>query len=361
MTFDPQKPFNQLPLLPPSVDLDTRPVLKQLSRSRSVLAELKGYADMIPNKRLLLDAVVLLEAKDSSAIENIVTTHDELYKALIADPATLSAAAKEVMNYRAAVYRGYESIRQQKRVTIEMLCEIQAILERERPGIRTEPGTVLMNRQTGKIVYTPPTGEKTLRKLLADMERYLEIADDTDPLIKMAVAHYQFESIHPFYDGNGRTGRILNVLYLVVNDLLDFPLLYLSRHIIANKQDYYRLLQEVRTEGRWEEWVIYLLQAVEQTARWTHALIRDIRDLMETTADKIRADLPKVYSRELVELLFSQPYIRIDTLVAHGLCERRTASKQLSALEDAGFLSSQKEWKTKMFINVALFDLLKKR
>lgn len=360
MTFDPTKPFNDLPLLPPTIDIETRPVLKQLARSRSALAELKGYADMIPNKRLLLDAVVLLEAKDSSGIENIVTTHDELYKALVADPATLSTAAKEVMNYRAAVYRGHELIQKRGIITANMLCEIQAELEQNKAGIRKLPGTVLMNDRTGAVIYTPPVGEDTLRTLLADLERYLNTADTTDPLIKMAVAHYQFESIHPFYDGNGRTGRILNVLYLVTNGLLDFPLLYLSRHIIAHKSDYYRLFQEVRTAQRWEEWVLYMLKAVEETALWTHALIRNIRGLMETTAEKVRVDLPKIYSRELIELLFSQPYIRIDTLVAHGLCERRTASKYLSELEAAGFLTSQKEWKTKLFINAALFELLKK-
>ncbi len=315
---------------------------------------------MIPNKRLLLDAVVLLEAKGSSAIENIVSTHDEIYRALVVDPASLSAATKEVMNYRAAVYRGYESLKRQRRLTVEMFCEIQAILEQERPGIRTDPGTVLMNRQTGKIVYTPPTGEKVLRSLLANLEHYLGADDETDPLIKMAVAHYQFESIHPFYDGNGRTGRILNVLYLVARDLIDFPLLYLSRYIIEHKQDYYRLLQKVRAEDHWEEWIVYMLRAIEETSRWTHGLIRDIRNLMERTAEKVKTDLPKVYSHELVELLFSQPYIRIDTLVTHGLCERRTASKYLSALEEAGILSSRKEWKTKIFVNVALFELVKK-
>ncbi len=247
-------------MLPPSVELETKLVLKALARANRALAELKGYADTIPNKHILINAVMINEAKDSSAIENIITTHDEVYKAMSGN-SFKNPAAKEVVSYRTALWQGYELVKACEMFTTNMIVEIQGIIEKNRVGIRKLPGTVLRNERTGETVYTPPSGEDEIRELLSNLEKYInEDYNDVDPLIKLAVIHYQFESIHPFYDGNGRTGRIINVLYLVLKELLDSPILYLSRYIIRNKSAYYRLLQEVRSKNNWEDWIVYILK-----------------------------------------------------------------------------------------------------
>ena len=245
--------------LPPKYNLETKRVLKQLARSHRVLAELKGYAATIPNKNILINAVTINEAKDSSAIENIITTHDELFQAM-SQSSYSNPAAKEVVNYRSALWHGYEIVQKQQILSTNMIIEIQAIVEQNRAGIRKLPGTVLLNEASGEVVYTPPAGEAEILDLMSNLEWYINYDNDqVDPLIKLAVIHYQFESIHPFYDGNGRTGRIINVLYLVLKELLDSPILYLSRYIIRNKNAYYRLLQEIRTKGNWEEWhLVYI-------------------------------------------------------------------------------------------------------
>ncbi|HRW99355.1 MAG TPA: Fic family protein [Cyclobacteriaceae bacterium] len=349
----------ELPMLPPKVDLETKPVLRQLAKSHRALAELKGYAATIPNKHMLINAVTINEAKDSSAIENIITTHDELYKA-ISQASYKNPAAKEVARYRTAMWHGYEMVRGRQLLTTNMIIDIHAIIETNRGGIRKLPGTVLRNDTTGEVIYTPPSGEHQILQLMSNLEKYINDASNgVDPLIKMAVLHYQFESIHPFYDGNGRTGRIVNVLYLVLKELLDSPILYLSRYIIDNKDAYYGLLKAVRSQGNWEDWILFILQGVEETAEQTLILAKTINAEMEAMAAEIRDRLPKIYSRDLMEQLFFEFYTKI-AYVEKGLgVARRTAATYLEALEREGFLVSEKLGKERIYQNKRLFDLVK--
>ncbi len=349
----------KLPMLPPNVELETSAVLKQLARTNRALAELKGYADTIPNKHILINAVMINEAKDSSAIENIITTHDDLYIAM-SDASGASPAAKEVVTYRTALWHGYELVRTHKLLTTNMMIEIQEIVEKNRAGIRKLTGTVLRNERTGETVYTPPEGEAEIRELLSNLEKYInEDYKDIDPLIKLAVIHYQFESIHPFYDGNGRTGRIINVLYLVLKDLLDSPILYLSSYIIRNKSAYYRLLQEVRTHENWEEWIVYILKGIEETAEETLKLVKRINAEVEMMSMEIKEKLPKIYSKELIDLLFYEFYTKI-VYIENGLSvTRKTAANYLSSLESEGLLTSKKIGKERIYQNKRLYDLVK--
>lgn len=350
---------NFLKKLPPSVELETKHILKQLSKSHRALAELKGFSDMIPNKNILINAITINEAKDSSEIENIITTHDELFKTMSGENYK-SPAAKEVVNYRTAVWHGYNLVKEKGFLTTNMIIEIQGLIELNRAGIRKLPGTVLKNEATGEVVYTPPSGEQEILSLLANLEQYINNDDDNiDLLIKLAVIHYQFESIHPFYDGNGRTGRIINVLYLVLKELLDSPILYLSKYIIRNKSDYYRLLKEITVKGNWEEWILFILQGIEETANETLILVKKINRLLENTAEKIKNDLPKIYSRELVELIFFEFYTKI-SYIEEGLgVSRKTASKYLSELEDKGYLVSEKIGRERIYLNKKLFKIVK--
>jgi len=350
---------NGLKLLPPDVNLETRRVLKQLARSHRALAELKGYADTIPNKHILINAITINEAKDSSEIENIITTHDELFKAMSKENYN-NPQAKEVVNYRTALWHGYELVKKRGVITTNVIVDIQEIIEQNRAGIRSLPGTELKNTVTGEIVYKPPAGEEEILSLMSNLEKYINNDEDTiDSLIKLVVIHYQFESIHPFYDGNGRTGRIINVLYLVLKQLLDSPILYLSKFIIRNKSAYYRLLQEIRDKGNWEEWILYILEGIEETAEETLGLVKKINNLVEETADEIKKELPSIYSRDLVDLLFIEFYTKI-SYIKEGLnVTRKTASGYLSTLEDAGFLVSEKLGREKIYLNKALFDLVK--
>lgn len=349
----------KLPMLPPNTELETKAVLKQLARANRALAELKGYSDTIPNKHILINAIMINEAKDSSAIENIITTHDDLYKAM-SEASGASLAAKEVVSYRTALWQGYESVKVREMITTNMIIEIQGIIEKNRAGIRKLPGTVLRNERTGEIVYTPPAGEAEIRTLLSNLEKYInEDYNDVDPLIKLAVIHYQFESIHPFYDGNGRTGRIINVLYLVLKELLNSPILYLSSYIIKNKSAYYKLLQEVRTYGNWEEWIIYILTGIEETAEETLMLVKRINIEVEMMSAEIKEKLPKIYSKELIELLFYEFYTKT-SYIENGLSiTRKTAANYLSTLEKEGFLISEKIGKERIYQNKRLYDLVK--
>lgn len=344
--------------LPPKADLETKAVLKQLARSHRALAELKGFADTIPNKNILINAVTINEAKDSSEIENIITTHDELFKAMSQNN-YINPAAKEVVNYRSALWQGYMMVKEQQLLTTNMIIEIQSIIEQNQAGLRKLPGTVLLNEKTGKVVYTPPGTEEEIRDLLINLVQYInEDFDGADPLIKLAVIHYQFESIHPFYDGNGRTGRIINVLYLVLKELLDSPILYLSRYIIMNKTAYYRLFEEVRKKHAWEDWILYMLEAVEETAIETLALIKKINQAVNDTAAYIRTEMPKIYSKELIELIFYEFYTKI-TYIEEGLgVTRKTASGYLNALEKRGVLKAQKLGKEKVYINQRLYEIV---
>jgi Fic family protein len=348
-----------LPILPPECDLETKVVLKQLARTNRSLAELKGYADTIPNKHILINAVLINEAKDSSAIENIITTHDELYKAM-SSKVYKNSSAKEVENYRAALWYGYETIKQNKILTTNMIIDIQGRIENNQAGIRKVPGTVLKNDATGEIIYTPPIGEKEIRDYMENLEKYMnEDYDNIDPLIKMAVIHYQFESIHPFYDGNGRTGRIINVLYLVMKELLDSPILYLSKYIIQNKASYYRLLQEIRTKNNFEEWILFILTGIEETADESLKIVKGINREIELMTEEIKTALPKIYSKELIELLFFEFYTKTQHIEKGLGVTRKTAVSYLSELERHGFLVSEKTGKERIFQNKRLYDLIK--
>lgn len=351
---------HELSFLPPKVELESKRVLKQLSRSHRALAELKGFSDMIPNKNILINAITINEAKDSSEIENIITTHDELFKAM-SQSNYQNPAAKEVVSYRTALWHGYDLIKNRGILTTNMIIEIQGLIEHNKAGIRKSPGTVLLNETTGEVVYTPPTGEKTIREYMTNLDNYInENTDTIDPLVKLAVIHYQFESIHPFYDGNGRTGRIINVLYLVLKELIDSPILYLSRFIIRNKSSYYRLLQEVRIQRNWQEWILFILEGIEQTAEETLVLIKNINNTLEETRQNIKKELPGIYSKELVEMLFFEFYTKINYIQSGLGISRKTASSYLNELESAGFLTSQKLGKERVFLNRILFDIVKK-
>jgi len=332
-----------------------------LAKANRALAELKGYADTIPNKYILINAIMINEAKDSSEIENIITTHDDLYKAM-SDVPGATPAAKEVVSYRRALWHGYEQVKSREMLTTNMIVDIQEIIEKNGAGIRKLSGTVLRNEKTGEIVYTPPVGEDEIRRLLANLEKYINDDDnDIDPLIKLAVIHFQFESIHPFYDGNGRTGRIINILYLVLKQLLDSPILYLSSYIIRNKSEYYKLLQEVRTKQNWEAWIVYILKGVEQTSSETLKLIRDINMEIEIMSKEIKERLPKIYSKELLELLFYEFYTKT-VYIEKGLSvTRKTAAGYLSSLEKEGFLASEKIGKERIYKNTRLYRIIIRR
>ena len=349
-----------IPTLPLTVELETKPILKKLAKAHQALAELKGVSGIIPNQSILISTLSLQEAKDSSAIENIITTHDELYKSDVSAKQFANFAAKEVYSYAAALQNGYQKVKKTGLLVNNHILEIQQALVENSAGFRKLPGTVLKNDQTGEIVYSPPQDESQIRLLMNNLEQFIndDTLSDADPLIKMAVIHHQFESIHPFYDGNGRTGRIINILYLVKLGLLDTPVLYLSRYINQNKSEYYRLLQTVRDQQEWEAWVLYILEGIEQTSRQTTRLIQGMRDLMQNYKHKMREELPKIYSQDLLNNLFRHPYTKIDFVMKELQVTRITAMKYLEELVRIGLLSKHKKWKENYYMNDALFDLL---
>jgi Fic family protein len=356
--WKPDQPYNDLPVLPPPTELETKAVLKQCIKSNSALAELKQAAALIPNQGMLINTLPLLEARASSEIENIVTTADKLFQHIQADERA-DPATKEALRYRQALFEGYQSLKKRPLSTRTAEAVCSKIKGREM-AVRKVPGTALQNDRTGATIYTPPVGESVIREKLANWERFLHEQTELDPLIRMAVGHYQFEAIHPFADGNGRTGRIINTLFLIQEDLLNLPILYLSRYIIAHKADYYHLLLKVTAEQAWEEWLLYLLRGVEDTARWTTAKIAAIRALADHTATHVRGQLPKIYSRELVDLLFEQPYCRIGNVVDKGIAKRQAASEYLKKLADIGVLTEQQVGREKIFVHPKLMQLLKR-
>ena len=346
--------------LPLKIDIETKDILKKVNIANKALAELKGITKTIPNGSILINTLILQEAKDSSEVENIITTHDELYKSDI-DIEVMSNATKEVKNYTKALKHGFELIKENKLLIIRYIEEIQIKLEDNDAGIRRQSGTALKNASTDEIVYMPPQRYEVICDLLKNLEEYINIDDDIDPLIKMAIIHYQFESIHPFYDGNGRTGRIINVLYLILKDLLDIPILYLSRFIIKNKFDYYRLLQEVRTKNSWEEWILYILQGVEETSKYTIDKINSIKILMKDIKLKIIEKENKIYSKDLLEILFLHPYTKIEFLVERLNISRQTASKYLEKLEGINIVKKEKIGNRNYYVNTKLYELLSKK
>ncbi|MFZ4400471.1 MAG: Fic family protein [Bacteroidales bacterium] len=354
-------PYSMLEKLPPKKEkVETIKILLQLNKASSALAELKGIANIIPNQMILINAIVLQEAKDSSEIENIITTQDELYKAITINRANISAATKEVVNYRKALFHGFDCIQKQGFLRVNDIISIQQELVDNDAGIRSTPGTVLKNDKTGEVVYTPPQDRDEILELLTNFISYYNDTDqDISPLINLAIFHYQFESIHPFYDGNGRTGRILNILYLIMNKLIDNPILFLSSYIIENKPKYYSLLNNTNKTGNWEEWILFMLKAIEITALKTIEKIISIRKLLDKTIEDVQQNAPKIYRKELVELLFEQPYSKIETVVNQLKVERKAASRYLRELEDIGILYSQKVGRETLYINKELIDILK--
>ena len=356
MNWNAETPYNDLPILPPDLErIETRSVLKACISARAAIAELKTAGELIPDQGLLINILPMLEAKDSSRIENIVTTSDQLFqyadRADGADPAT-----KEALRYRTALYDGYTHLEDYPLCTntaVAICTKLRAV----QTDIRKTPGTVLRD-QNNNVVYTPPVGEDSIRELLANWERFIHGDDDLDPLVKMAIAHYQFECIHPFPDGNWRTGRILNILYLIQSELLSLPILYLSRFILERRDDYYTLLRRVTEEGDWESWILFMLEAVESTSRWTTDKISIVRALMAETTEYVREKLPKIYTHELVQALFAQPYCRIDNLVERGVAKRQTASTYLKQLVEIGVLEEMSVGREKLYINTRLLQEL---
>lgn len=320
------------------------------------MAELKQAAGLIPNQTMLINTIPLLEARDSSEIENIVTTTDRLFQYAQTD-GHADGATKEALRYRTALHRGFQSLKERPLSTATAV-EVCRIIKDKEIDVRRVPGTALANDRTGEVIYTPPAGEDLLRELLANWERFLHNERELDPLIRMAVGHYQFEAIHPFTDGNGRTGRVLNSLFLIQEELLQLPILYLSRYIIAHKDDYYRLLLDVTREQVWEPWLLYMLQGIEETSQWTTAKIAAIRALAEHTRLVVRARLPKIYSRELVDVIFEQPYCRIGNLVEKGIAQRQAASRYLKELVTLEILAEFEIGREKLFIHPKLMQLL---
>lgn len=361
MGFDKNLPYNSLPDLPPKANLETPEIFKQTIKANRLLAELKGFCQTLPNPNLLLNTIILQESKESSAIENIVTTQDELYRASLSlSDRIKNPAAKEVIQYREAMYWGLDQMTKTGLITTNLLVGIMQKLRNTSDNVRKNPGTRIANAQSNAIVYTPPEGEQNIRQKLAELEKFIndDSYSDLDPLLKMALIHYQFEAIHPFSDGNGRTGRILNVLYLINKNLLGLPVLYLSRYIIQNKPDYYKLLREVTENQNWEGWIRFVLQGVGETAGITLSKINTILTLKSSAQPIIKEALKSSYSKELVDLLYSFPYIKTSILNEHGIAKRQTAAEYLKKIENAGLLNSVKMGKEVYYINHGLMEVL---
>lgn len=358
-SWHPARPYDELPILPPAPVIETQAVLKKCITARSALAELKQASALIPNPEVLIRTLPLLEAQASSEIENIVTTTDQLFRDAQEHPSA-DPATREAVRYRHALMEAFGQL-PSRPLTTRLAEEICSRIKDREMRVRKIPGTDLTNAATGETIYTPPVGEERLRRLLANWEQFVHAEDDLDPLVRMAVAHYQFEAIHPFIDGHGRTGRILNSLFLVERGLLPMPILYLSRFIIQTKADYYGHLLAVTRDGDWEPWILYLLQGVTETATWTVEKIAAIRELMAETADLVRERRGKIYSRELIDVIFERPYCRISNVVNAGIARRVTASRYLKELVAIGVLRDEKVGRERLFVNQRMMNLLTSR
>jgi Fic family protein len=346
--------------LPLDVELETPAVLKKLASAHRYLAELKGIAETISNKIILINTLALQEAKDSSEIENIITTHDELYKEELFTNAVKNPASKEVSYYAQAVKKGFSLISRHNLLTTKDILEIHQELEHNDAGFRKLPGTAIKNQATGETIYTPPQDYDEIISLMANLERYIndDLLSNVDPLIKLAVIHHRFESIHPFYDGNGRTGRIINILYLIIKGLQNLPILYLSRYITHNKSEYYTLLNKVHTDRAWEQWILYMLDGIEQTSKLTIWLIKDIKVLMQVCKSQLKKEHPKIYSHELLNNLFSHPYTKIEFVRNDLGVSRITAMKYLNELASSGIVEKNKIGKNNYYVNRPLYNIL---
>jgi Fic family protein len=352
--------MSDLRMLPLQIDVETKAVLKKAAEAHRYLAELKGVALSIPNQHILIDTLSLQEARESSAIENIISTFDDIYQSNYSSSSFASPAAKEVHAYSKALKKGFELVQQKGLLTNSIILEIQQEIEHNMAGFRKLPGTKLLSQKTGKVVYEPPQDYDSIVMLMSNLESFInnEEMSDADPLVKMAIIHHQFEGIHPFYDGNGRTGRIINILYLIKNDLLTLPILYISRYIIQQKDDYYRLLQNVRETGQWEPWILFMLEAVVETAKSTIQVITLMSSAMQRYKQVIRKDAPKVYSHELLNNLFRYPYTKIEFVMSDLEVSRNTAIRYLERLEQLDLLVKRKVGRENFYINKALYALL---
>jgi len=359
MNFNPLKPYNALPDLPPKADIETKAILKKTIFASRALSELKGAITNLPNPLLFIDTINLQEAQASSAIENIVTTQDALFKATASDKKIEDSATKEVIHYKDALWYGIEQIEKKPILTTNLFISITRIIKENQSGIRNLPGTQLKNHVTGKIIYTPPEGEKVIREKLKSLEQFINTDNTLDPLVKLALIHYQFEAIHPFFDGNGRTGRIILILYLMLCELINLPSLYLSSYILKNRNNYYLNLRKITEEDGWESWILYMLDMVEVTAKKGKQRIELIQKLMNKMGEDIRKKLPKVYSKDLLEILFRLPYTKRNYLEAVGIGNIKTSGSYLKSLEDAGFLRSVQVGKEKLYLNFKLMEILK--
>ena len=355
--FKKTTPYNSLPLLPPNIDIETKSILKKCIQARTALGELKQAARLIPDKNVLINSIPLLEAQMSSEIENIVTTQDKLFKFANYDINQADYATKETIFYRTALFKGFQLIKNKPLCTSTAVSIMQTLRQSDE-NIRKIPGIALSSSKTGDVIYTPPLGEDIIRDKLANWESFINNENEIDPLIVMSIMHYQFEAIHPFTDGNGRTGRILNILYLIQENLLETPILFLSRHINNTKSEYYSKLINVTTENKWEEWIMYMLTAVYETSVWTKNKIESIKILFDDTKAHIQKKLPKIYSMELTEVLFEQPYCRIENLKNAGIAKRQTASVYLKELVKIGVLEERTSGREKLFINTKILNLL---
>ncbi len=354
-------PNNKLPDLPPKIEIETKKILKKTILANKELANMAGFCKQLPNEAIFYNSAFLAkEAKDSSEIENIITTNDELYQALASGKGVTDQNTREVLHYIQALWVGLKEMQNTKVLTTRTFMKVVNTIKENNQGIRVHTGTKIQNDKTKEIIYTPPEGKNIIEDKLKNLEEYINGNDDVDPLIKLAIIHYQFEAIHPFSDGNGRTGRIINILYLVLVKLLDHPMLFLSKYIIDNKSEYYIKLRKVTEEGDWEGWVLYILQGVEETSVYTRNKVAEIVDLMRQTKEIIKKDAPEIYSKDLLEVLFQQPYIKVRFLEEAGIVKRLTAGKYLNKLTSMGILKKVKVGKENLYVNIEFYKILKK-
>lgn len=358
MAFDPEQPYNDLPMLPPSHKLESDSVFRALVRARAALAELKEAGKVLPDQSVILRSMVLQEAKLSSQIENIVTTNDELYRQIDAAEAEQSPQVREIRRYSHALWAGLGALRETRRFDIALILEIASELLESKVTVRSWSGTRIGNPTTRQVVYTPPEGEELIRGLLANLVEFVRTERVLDPLTRIAVAHYQFEAIHPFIDGNGRTGRVMNVLLLVHEGLLELPVLYLSQEILSTRKEYYRLLRNVTEQGDWEPWLLYFIESVEAMAKLTKAQFGEILTAIRETREEIRARFGRTVPSDLIDLIYKKPYTRIGDVVEAGIAKRQSASEYLRKLADAGILDARKEWREMLFLNKRLLEIL---
>lgn len=358
--FNQKIPYNDLPLLPPKADIETKNILRKTVSAGRALAQLNGTLINLPNPTLFLDTIYLQEAKASSEVENIITTNDELYKSLVADRKIENSATKEVLSYKEALWLGLEELKTKPFITTNLCIKIVQCIKQNKASIRNTAGTTLSNAN-GEVIYTPPSGEAIIREKLANLEKFINEDQTIDPLIKMAILHYQFEAIHPFSDGNGRTGRILLLLYLKLSGLLDTPAIYLSEYIIKNKIEYYKCLRDVTENNEWEAYILYMLDLIEETSTKGLKRLNKITAAIDKTASEIKKILPKVYSKDLIEILFRLPYTKRQHLIDENIGSLKTVGNYLIALEENGFLKSEKVGKEKLYLNPKLLEILENK